>query len=277
MKLEILSKNLNYKEFKLVVLITGASSGIGLATANYLTEKGYKVYGLSRNPLENASFENLICDVTDYEVVNEKLEYIFKKEGKIDVLVNNAGMGIAGAIEHTTSSDINKIFDLNVLAIINSCKCVVPFMREGGGGKIINIGSVAGVIPIPFQSCYSATKSAVDMFSMAFGLEVKDFKIQLTTIMPGDTKSSFVENRVKNKLMQDEHYKNRIDSSIKKMEKDEREGMSPLRVSEVVYKVIKRKNSPSRVTVGFDYKLIVFLSKILPRCLMLKVVKKMYG
>ncbi|MDD3397047.1 MAG: SDR family NAD(P)-dependent oxidoreductase [Clostridia bacterium] len=261
----------------MVVLITGASSGIGLATANYLTEKGYKVYGLSRKMPENVEFENLVCDVTNYKAVAEKFEYIYNKEGRIDVLINNAGMGIAGAIEHTEAEDIKKIFDLNVLALINSCKCVVPFMRKCGGGKIINIGSVAGVIPIPFQACYSSTKSAVDIFSTAFGLEVKDFNIQLTTVMPGDTKSNFGFNRVKNTLMQDEYYKSRIDNSIKKMEKDEREGMSPLCVSEVIYKVIKRKKSPSRVAVGFNYKTIVFLSKILPRSLMLKVVKKMYG
>lgn len=261
----------------MVVIITGASSGIGLATANYLTEKGYKVYGLSRRMPEDVKFESLVCDVTNYKSVEKSFEYIFNKEGKIDVLINNAGMGIAGAIEHTEAEDIKTIFDLNILAMINSCKCIVPYMRKTGGGKIINIGSVAGVIPIPFQTCYSATKSAVDMFSMAFGLEVKDFNIQLTTVMPGDTKSNFGACRVKNKLMQDDYYKTRIENSIAKMEKDEREGMSPVCVGEAIYKVIKRKKSPSRVTVGLNYKIIVFLSKILPRCLMLKVVKKMYG
>ncbi|MDD2445457.1 MAG: SDR family NAD(P)-dependent oxidoreductase [Clostridia bacterium] len=261
----------------MIVIITGASSGIGLATANFLTEKGYKVYGLSRRLPENSKFENLSCDITDYDAVLQKLNYIFEKEGKIDVLINNAGMGIAGAIEHTENENIQKIFDLNILAVINCSKLVVPFMRAGGGGKIINISSVAGVIPIPFQTCYSVTKSAVDMFSMAFGLEVKDFKIQLTSIMPGDTKSSFVDNRVKNKLLEDENYKTRIESSIKKMEKDERKGMSPLCVSKVIYKTIRKKKSPSRITVGFNYKLIVFLSKILPRKFMLYVIKKIYG
>lgn len=261
----------------MIVIITGASSGIGLATANFLTEKGYKVYGLSRRVPENGKFENLSCDVTDSNAVLAKFNYIFEKEGKIDVLINNAGIGIAGAIEHTEAENIQKIFDLNILAVINCSKLVVPFMRKSGGGKIINISSVAGVIPIPFQTCYSVTKAAVDMFSMAFGLEVKDFKIQVTSIMPGDTKSSFVDNRVKNKLLEDENYKSRIDASIKRMEKDERNGMSPLCVSKAIYKVIRKKKSPSRKTIGFSYKLIVLLSKILPRRFMLYVVKKMYG
>lgn len=193
------------------------------------------------------------------------------------MLINNAGIGIAGAIEHTEAENIQKIFDLNILAVINCSKLVVPFMRKSGGGKIINISSVAGVIPIPFQTCYSVTKAAVDMFSMAFGLEVKDFKIQVTSIMPGDTKSSFVDNRVKNKLLEDENYKSRIDASIKRMEKDERNGMSPLCVSKAIYKVIRKKKSPSRKTIGFSYKLIVLLSKILPRNLCYMLLKKCTG
>jgi len=261
----------------LVAVITGASSGIGLATAKYLANRGFKVYGLSRNEVKNVNFESVVCDITNYDLVQEKFEYIFEKEGKIDVLVNNAGMGIAGAIEHTSAEDIKHIFDLNLLALINSCKCIVPFMRKQGGGKIINMGSVASVVPIPFQSCYSASKAAVDMFSMSFGLEVRDFKIAVTTVFPGDTKTGFTDNRVKNKLLEDEHYAKRISDSIGKMEKDERQGMKPESVSKVIFKVIRRKRPPSRVTVGFGYKLIVLLSKILPRKLMLVVVKKLYG
>ncbi|MDD3862233.1 MAG: SDR family NAD(P)-dependent oxidoreductase [Clostridia bacterium] len=261
----------------MVVIITGASSGIGLATASFLAEKGLKVYGISRNNFANEHFENLTCDVTDFDAVGKTFKYIYEKEGKIDILINNAGMGIAGAIEHTENENIKKLFDLNLLAVINGCKCVTPYMRNSGGGKIINIGSVAGIIPIPFQACYSASKAAVDSFSMAFGLEVRDFKIQLTTVMPGDTKTGFTSNRIKNELLADDLYKDRINNSINKMEKDEKNGVSPLCVSKVIYKVICKKKSPTNVTVGFNYKTIVFLSKILPRKFMLKIVKKMYG
>lgn len=261
----------------LVVVITGASSGIGLTSARFLAEKGLTVFGLSRTVKTGEKFESLSCDITNFESVKEKFEYIAQKAGKIDVLINNAGMGIAGAIEHTSEEDIRKIFNLNILAVINCCKCVVPFMRASGGGKIINIGSVAGVIPIPFQTCYSVTKSAVDMFSMAFGLEVKDFGITTTCIMPGDTKTGFTDHRKKNELMEDESYSKRISESIAKMEKDEINGKSPITVSKVIYKVICKKRPPSRIAVGGSYKLIVFLSKILPRKLMLKVIKKIYG
>lgn len=261
----------------MIVVITGASSGIGLATAKFLANRGFKVYGFSRTEVKGENFESVVCDMTDFDAVKTKLNYIAEKEGKIDALINNAGMGIAGAIEHTTEADLRKIFELNVFAMINSCKCITAIMRAGGGGKIINIGSVAGVIPIPFQTCYSVTKSAVDMFTMSYGLEVKDFGIQTTCVMPGDTKTGFTDHRKKNELLEDEHYSKRIQESIAKMEKDEREGKSPETVSKVILKVLNKKKAPSRVTVGGTYKLIVFLSKILPRRLMLKVIKKMYG
>lgn len=261
----------------MVIIITGASSGIGLTTAKYLADCGHTVYGLSRRVVDGEKFNSVSCDLTKFDEVQKTFDEIFAKEGKIDVLINNAGMGIAGAIEHTLAEDVQKIFNLNVFSMINACKTIVPYMRKCGGGKIINTGSVAGVIPIPFQTCYSVTKSAVDMFTMSFGLEVKDFNIKTTCIMPGDTKTGFTANREKNTTMEDENYNQRIKQSIEKMEKDEVNGVSPLCVSKVIKKVISRKNPPSRVTVGFPYKLIVFLSRIVPRKFMLWVVKKLYG
>lgn len=261
----------------MVVVITGASSGIGLATGKMLTEKGFKVIGLSRKPKADAGFVGKVCDVTDFKAVETAFNEIEAEFGKIDVLINNAGMGIAGAIEHTSQEDLDKQFLLNVMALINACKCVAPIMRKQGGGRIVNIGSVAGVIPIPFQTAYATTKSAVDMFSMSFGLEVKDFGIKVSVVMPGDTKTGFTANRIKNEVLEDENYKERVSKSIKRMEKDEQNGKPPESVAKVVYKVLKKKNPPSRVTVGIGYKSIVFLQKVLPRRLMLWVVKKIYG
>lgn len=260
-----------------VVVISGASSGIGLATAKFLSEKGFKVYGLSRRIVENQNFESVSCDMTNHEMVKQTFQNIFEKEGKIDVLINNAGMGIAGAIEHTSEEDIKKQFDLNLFAVINSCKCIIPLMRKNGGGKIINISSVAGVIPIPFQTCYATTKAAIDMFSMSFGVEVEDFGIKVSVVMPGDTKTGFTENRIKNELLEDENYKDRISKSIKKMEQDEIKGKSPISVSKVIFKIINKKNPPAKVTVGFSYKLFVFMKRIVSRRFMLWVIKKLYG
>lgn len=261
----------------MVVVVTGASSGIGLATAKMLVNKGFDVIGISRNPKSNEGFQTFSCDITDYEQTKKVLREIFAQKGKIDVLVNNAGMGIAGAIEHTSMDDLHKQFNLNVMGLINTCRCVTPLMRAQGGGKIINISSVAGVIPIPFQTAYATTKSAVNMFSMAYGLEVRDFGIQVSAVMPGDTKTGFTENRIKTEVMEDENYHSRIAKSIARMEKDERNGKPPETVAKVILKLIKKKRLPARVTVGVGYKFIVLLEKILPRKVMLWVVKKLYG
>ena len=261
----------------MVVVITGASSGIGLATARFLKNKGFDVVGLSRHPKTDESFEGVACDLTDFAATEAALKEIAARKGKIDVLVNNAGMGIAGAAEHTTMDDVHKQFNLNVFGLINACKAVVPIMRAQGGGKIVNIGSVAGVIPIPFQAFYSASKSAVEMFSLALGLEVKNFGIKTCVVMPGDTKTGFTASRIKTDVLQDEHYKQRIEKSVARMERDEQNGKPPESVSKVVWKMIRRKNPPAKVTVGFGYKAIVLLEKILPTRFMLWVVKKIYG
>ena len=261
----------------MIVIITGASSGIGLETARYLSRFGHKVYGLARRKVENEPFESLECDLTCYERVKECFEYISKKEGRIDVLVNNAGMGISGAVEHTSAEHIKRIFDVNVLALINASKLIIPYFRQSGGGKIINLSSVAGVIPIPFQAFYSATKSAVIEFSYALRLEVKPFNIQVSVVCPGDTKTSFTSARVKNQVMADEFYGDRIKKSIEKMEKDETSGKPASSVSKIIYKIIKKKHSPVCKTVGVSYKFIMFLVKILPTRFMLFIVKKLYG
>ena len=204
----------------MVIVITGASSGIGLATAKMLSEKGFVVVGISRHPKTDVGFETIACDLTNYEETQFVLKQIFAKHGNIDVLVNNAGMGIAGAIEHTSLEDIHKQFNINLFALINTCKCVTPLMRAQGGGKIINISSVAGVVPIPFQTAYATSKSAVDMFSISYGLEVSDFGIQIAAVMPGDTKTGFTASRVKTDVLEDDNYDLRIRKSIARMEKD---------------------------------------------------------
>ena len=261
----------------MVIIITGASSGIGYETAKFLSLKGHKVYGLSRSNFEDEHFINLSCDITDYERVKECFEEIYKKEGRIDVLINNAGIGISGAVEYSKNSDIKKIFDVNVLALINACKLIIPYLRINGKGKIVNVSSVASSVPIPFQAFYSSTKSAVQQFSYALRLELKPFKIDVSIICPGDTKTKFTFSRIKNNVVVDEIYGKRIVNSIKKMEKDEQNGMSPISISKTVYKIIKKNHSPACKTIGFWYKMIMFLIKVLPTRFMLWIVSKLYA
>ena len=259
-----------------VVIITGANSGIGLVTAKFLIEKGYKVIGIDKNSTQT-DFDVYQCDITNEQEIAKTIDEIYKKESRIDYLINNAGFGISGAIEYTRVSNIKKIFDVNVIALINMCKLVIPYMRKNGFGRIINISSVAAEIPIPFQACYTSTKSAVLSFSMALDQEVKDFNIRVSAILPGDTKTNFTKARIKDDVEENEFYKQRIVNSIKKMEKDEQKGLNPICVSKTIYKAMKKKIPPAIKTVGLSYKLIVLLSRLLPKKVMLFIVKKIYG
>src|SRR5690554_1070096 len=255
-----------------VVVITGASSGIGKVCAEYLYDKGYKVYGLNRRVIESDKIHYLKCDVTNEEAVKLAFDSI---EEDIYAVINNAGIGISGAIEYATSEDVDKIFAVNVKGVVNVCKYAIPRLRKTKG-KIINIGSVAGELTIPFQTFYSMTKVAVSTYTEGLAMELRPFGIKATAVLPGDTKSNFVSNRKKTDVV-DEVYGERIIRSIAKMEKDEKNGKDPITVARVIHKVLKKKNPPIKVTVGFEYKLFVFLKRLLPQRLVNYILFKMYG
>ena len=259
---------------KKVVVVTGSSSGIGLALCNLLLENNYVVYGLDRNE-GTGKFPSLVCDLTNYDRVGECFEEIYQKEGKIDVLVNNAGMGISGAVEHISMEATKKLFDVNMMATINASKMIIPYFKKNGGGKIVCTSSIGGIIPLPFQTAYSMSKAAINSFVMSLRLEVAPLNIKVCAVMPGDAKTGFTKSR--EKTVDDAGYENRLNKSVGKMEKDEMGGMTPLSVAKVLFKQIERKNPPAIVSTGFTYKMVAFLQKILPRSLMLKIVAKMYA
>ena len=259
---------------KKVVIITGASSGIGLETANYLSSFGYTVYGISNKEFSSDKFEHLLCDVCNQDEMKKVFEYVYQKEKQIDVLINNAGIGISGAIEYIKQEDLNKIFDINIKAVIMCTSLALPYLRQTKG-KIINTSSVASVFAIPFQACYSATKSAIEMFSLALCNEVKSQGIKVTCIRPGDTKTGFTSARIKTEVENDVYGK-KITKSVQKMEKDEQNGASPLKVAKVMHKVIKKKNPPYVVTVDGVYKFLIFLKRLLPLRFVNYIVGKMY-
>lgn len=259
---------------KKVVLVTGSSSGIGKEIANSLVERGYVVYGVSRREVKNANYHHIQADVCDHKRMEQVFEQIMFEQGRLDAVVNNAGMGIGGAVEDTDKALVEKIFDINVVALMDVCSMAVKHLRKTRG-KIINIGSVAGVVPIPFQSYYSATKAAVESFSLALANEVRNFGIGVCCVRPGDTKTGFTAARIKNQ--NNLEYDNRIENSIKKMEKDEQNGVSPKCVFEVVEKVLRKKRTPLVKTVGISYKFVCLLIKILPTRMANAIIKKIYG
>lgn len=258
-----------------VVLITGASSGIGKATASYFVSKGHKVYGVARRDFDIVGVNTVLGDVTQIDAVKSIVDYVIKKEGKIDILINNAGFGIAGAIETTNIEDAKKQFDVNFFGAVNMAQAVLPYMRKARQGKIINTSSIASEIAIPFQAFYSASKAALDNWSKALRLEVKDFGIKVSNILPGDIKTGFTASREK-KADKASPYYEKESKSIAKMEKDEQKGMEPIKIAKKVYAIAKRKNPPYFVTVGCSYNAILVLKKILPTRFVMWVVSKLY-
>lgn len=262
---------------KKVVVITGASSGIGLATAKHFRDNGFVVYNLSRRKVDEKGILSISCDVTSVEQVRDAVKQIVEEQNRIDVLINNAGFGISGSSENQKIEDVEKLFKVNFTGAVNVTQQILPIMRKQKSGKIINTGSVAGVFPIPFQSFYSATKSAIDMWSKALRLEVKPFGVQVSTVLVGDTKTNFTDKREKSTLDDGTVYQEVVKKSIAKMERDEQKGKDPLTVASVMLKLANKRKIPATKVVGGSYKLLVFLNKILPQRFMLWVVGKMYS
>lgn len=262
-----------------VIVISGASSGIGRVTAEYYHKLGDKVIGLSRKyPTFDYEFDYVLCDLSNQASVENAMIEITKITDHIDVLINCAGIGISGAVEHTSLDEVNKIFQVNVIGQFYITKVLLPLIRNSKKGKIINIGSVAGELTIPFQTFYSMTKASMHKFSEGLKMELKPLGIDVCCVLPGDTKTGFTDNRYQPSVLEDGLYKDRIKRSIEKMEKDEQNGMSPMAVVKVIDRQVRRKrNMKILVTVGFGYKFLVGLAKILPKRLANWILSKMYA
>ena len=180
-----------------VAIVTGASSGIGEATAELLTSAGYTVYGTSRNVGQSSRypFKIITLDVNSEESIQAALKEVIDKEGRIDLVVNNAGFGVAaGGAEESSMSQIQQIFDTNFFGVVRVIKAVVPYMRKQGKGRIINIGSVLGLIPAPYMAAYAATKHAVEGYSESLDHELRTRGIRVSVIEPAYTKTNFEAN-----------------------------------------------------------------------------------
>ena len=176
-----------------VALITGASSGIGLLTAQALRQRGYRVFGTSRKPMAVTAdgTEMLVCDVTDDASVLGTVEEVMRRASRIDLLVNNAGFGIEGAAEESSIAQVHALFDTNFYGLVRMTNAVLPIMRAQGSGRILNVGSVAGFVPMPFGSYYAATKHAIEGYSESLDHEVRRFGVRVAVIEPAATRTSF--------------------------------------------------------------------------------------
>ena len=245
-----------------VVILTGGTSGIGQATVAQLRQQGCRVYEFSRRPSKDP--EHICVDVTDEAAVKAAVEAVFRKEGRIDILINNAGFGISGAMEFTDSADAHRLMEVNLFGMDNAIRAVLPHMRAARGGRIVNISSVAGVFAIPFQAWYSISKAAVRSLTMALYNEVAPYGIQVCSVMPGDIRTGFTAARKKS-VAGDQEYGGRISSSVAKMEKDEQNGMTPEAAARTIVKVaLKRGRVKPYYAIGFSYKFLVLLDSLLP-------------
>ena len=246
-----------------VVIITGGTSGIGLATAKLLRSKGYRVYDFSRRPHADTP-DHLSVDVTDEAAVRAAVEALYAREGRIDILINNAGFGISGAMEFTESKDAHRLMEVNLFGMDNMIRAVLPHMRAAKAGRIVNISSVAGVFAIPFQAWYSISKAAVRSLTLALANEVDPFGIQVTSVMPGDIHTGFTAARKKSDAG-DDVYGGRISRSVARMEKDETNGMSPDRAAKTIVRVaLQKRRVKPYYAIGFSYKFLVLLDSLLP-------------
>jgi len=246
-----------------VAIITGGTSGIGLATANRLRAMGYTVYEFSRRPAADTP-NHLSVDVTDERAVKAAVEAVLGQAGHIDLLINNAGFGISGAMEFTDSADAHRLMEVNLFGMDNMIRAVLPHMRAARGGRIVNISSVAGVFAIPFQAWYSISKAAVRSLTMALANEVAPYGVQVTSVLPGDIRTGFTAARKKSALG-DDQYGGRISRSVARMEKDEQTGMSPEAAARTIVRVATKKGGVKPFyTIGLSYKCLVFLDRLLP-------------
>ena len=259
-----------------IAVVTGGTSGIGKETALYLAKNGCTVYELSRRAEGVAGLHHISADVTDETSVRRAVEQIVQEAGRIDILVNNAGFGISGAVEFTDTEEAKRQFDVNFFGMVRMNRAVIAVMRKQGGGRIVNLSSVAAPVPIPFQTYYAASKAAINSYTMALANELRPFGITVSAVMPGDIHTGFTAAR--HKVGQgDEIYGGRISRSVKRMEHDEQTGMDPATAGAFVGRVALKTGHKPLYTIGFAYQCAVFLTKILPARVLNWLIGKIYA
>jgi len=270
-----------------VVLITGTSSGFGRACALHLSRNGYCVYGTSRSAefdrktvaaAPDTSFKTISMDVRDASSVSKGVSHILKNEGRIDVIVNNAGIATAGAIEEVAMAEVQNQFETNFFGAIRVCQAVLPQMRKQKSGCIINISSIGGVMGIPFQGAYSASKFALEGISEALRIEVKPFGFHVVLIEPGDFKTNITNNRIMAKGFHDDSvYADQLNTALPIMEKEERNGADPHQLALLVEKIINHPNPKVRYTIGkFEQRFSTLFKRWAPSLMYERVFMKYY-
>jgi NAD(P)-dependent dehydrogenase (short-subunit alcohol dehydrogenase family) len=250
-----------------VVVITGGSSGIGKAIGEFLTNKGFVVFGTSRNPkrITDSKFTLLQMEVTNTASIHNFFRQVILLSGRIDVVVNNAGIGITGPIEETPTEEIKKAFDTNFFGPIEVMKAVLPQMRKQKSGLIINVTSIAGYMGLPYRGVYSSSKSALEIITEAIRMEVKGFGINVANVAPGDFATNIASGRYHAPILDNSDYKIPYENTLKMMDEHVDSGSNPDEMAHAIYKIIQSPNPKIHYKVGAFIQLFsIVLKRILP-------------
>lgn len=250
-----------------VVLITGGSSGIGKAIGELLFRSGYKVYGTSRNPeqVPQSVFPLVALDVRDAVSIRKAVAEVIAKEGRLDVLINNAGVGITGPLEEIPAEEIRNNFETNLFGPIEVMKAVLPQMRQQQSGLIINVTSIAGYMGLPYRSVYSSSKGALELITEALRMEVKKFGIHITNVAPGDFATNIAAGRYHAPVIKGSAYELPYGNTLKEMNEHVNGGSNPGQMAEAVLKIIQNPDPKIHYKVGaFMQKFSIVLKRILP-------------
>ncbi len=249
-----------------VVLVTGASSGLGRALCEHLSERGYRVYGTSRKPgTHRVDFPLLTLDVTDPASIRGAVDQVLEEAGRIDVLINNAGVGMAAPLEKVPLEDAEQLFQINVFGMLRVSQAVLPHMRAAGVGMILNISSIGGTVGLPFRGIYCASKAAVDMLSETLRMEVGRFGIQVGSIPAGDMRTAIRDNWIGNYRGNDATYGREYGIVTQAVEADNTQGMEPRAVAARVEALIRSGRLPRATVVGKPLqRLAITAKRLLP-------------
>ena len=252
---------------KKVVLITGASSGIGFSIANYLSAKEYIVVGTSRNPQNYSGFNFKLetLDISDSLSIVAVVEKTIAEFGKIDVLINNAGVGITGPIEEIPTQEMKNHFETNFFGPIEMMKAVLPQMRSQNSGLIINITSIAGYMGLPFRGVYSSSKGALELITEALRMEMKQFGIEITNVAPGDFATNIAQNRFHLPVFENSVYKEKYFKTLQLMNEQVNGGGNTEDMAKAIAVIIETKKPKIHYKVGsFIQKFSIVLKRLLP-------------
>ena len=248
----------------MTIIITGTSTGIGFALGEYFGKKGHKVYGLSRKNIQNPYFTTIPTDITELEQIQTAIAKILETEKNIDLVINNAGMGMSGAVEDSTKEQITRLFNLNLIGAVQMMSAVLPSMRNQKSGKIINISSIGSEMGLPFRGFYSASKSALDKVTEAIRYEVSPWNIDVCSLHLGDIKTNIAEGRVMTEVS--EPYKKVFDKTHELMNAHVADGTEPVEVAKYIDSLLEKKKWKAHYYFGkFGQKIGVPLKWLLPQ------------